>query len=276
MLMLICPVCRNPLSRGRASWSCAQGHSFDIAREGYINLLLVQQKKSRHPGDGRDSLVARRQFLQSGHYEPLRQAFVAMMPTPRPQNWLDVGCGEGYYTSLMLDHADNVMGLDIAKAGVQMAAHRYAGMTWVVASAAALPLASNSFDGGSSLFAPVPPDVVRVLRHGATLMVVTPDADHLLSVRQALFGEVRPHQPQRILQSLPEGLEAVSQTPISFELKLQQADLKSLLAMTPYAWKAKPERRAILEATLNMTTQAAFVLHVLRKQDEFPVIMTGD
>ncbi len=271
--MWICPVCRAPLSTEGASWSCVQGHSFDVSREGYINLLLVQQKKSRHPGDTPASLQARREFLDAGHYAPLRQALIGQMPTQRPQNWLDIGCGEGYYTSAMRDHADRVIGLDIAKAGVQMAAQRYPGIKWVVGSAVALPLAADSLDGCSSLFAPVSQDIVRVMRRGAMLMVVTPDTDHLFSLRQALFEEVRPHQPQRIVQSLPAGLEAVTQHAIRFELKLQQADLKGLLAMTPYAWKAKAERRMTLEAMPEILTQAAFILHILHKQDKYPDII---
>jgi 23S rRNA (guanine745-N1)-methyltransferase len=74
MPTLICPLCRTPLTLENKSQRCANGHSFDIAKEGYVNLLLVQQKKSKEPGDNPEMVKARREFLQAGYYQPLCNA----------------------------------------------------------------------------------------------------------------------------------------------------------------------------------------------------------
>ncbi len=85
------------------SYICPQRHQFDMAKEGYVNLLPVQHKRSRDPGDSAEMMQARRAFLDAGHYQPLRDAIVAQL-----REWLDekatavldIGCGEGYYTRI--------------------------------------------------------------------------------------------------------------------------------------------------------------------------------
>ena len=105
------------------SYRCEAGHCFDIAREGYVNLLPVQQKKSLSPGDTIESLQARRRFLDGGFYQPLRDALTEVI-TPC-QTLIDLGCGEGYYTAALNDVACEVIALDIAKPAIRMAAKTY-------------------------------------------------------------------------------------------------------------------------------------------------------
>ncbi len=93
-----CPLCHAPLSRSDNHYSCPQRHQFDLAKEGYVNLLPVQFKRSRDPGDSAEMMQARRAFLDAGHYQPLRDAIAERLRHYAPTDLLDIGCGEGYYT----------------------------------------------------------------------------------------------------------------------------------------------------------------------------------
>ncbi|MBL6750088.1 MAG: methyltransferase domain-containing protein [Nevskia sp.] len=267
MPCIVCPLCRLALERQASSWTCPQGHSFDVAREGYVNLLAVQHKHSREPGDNPGMVQARRAFLDAGHYAPLRQAALALLAPLRASALLDLGCGEGYYTSAFTAAAPDVTGLDIAKPAIRLAARRYAGITWLVGSNAALPLPDESLAVVTSLFSHLQVgEMYRVLRPGGHALVVTPAAPHLHSLREALFDAVREHQPEKFLAGFGPGFELRRNDELRFPLKLQQPALRQLLLMTPYAWKARPERRAALEARQALATEAAFSLMLFRRK----------
>jgi 23S rRNA (guanine745-N1)-methyltransferase len=264
---LRCPICAGTFTFDSRSWRCVQGHGFDVAREGYVNLLPVQHKHSREPGDTPDSIAARRAFLDAGHYAPLREALVSMLSQGAVRSsLLDLGCGEGYYTSALRACAYGLIGLDIAKAAVRMAARRHPGITWIVGSGARLPLADASIDVVCSLFTPLhPPEVTRVLRHDGEVIVATPADLHLQALRAALFERVEAHAPDKFRDAFEPALSCVEQREIRYPLRLSAVDLARLLAMTPYAWKARPERRAALEARHGLDTEAALVLMRFRR-----------
>ena len=97
-MSLICPICQTPLEPNGSGLACENRHSFDRARQGYYNLLPVQHKNSRDPGDNAAMVEARRRFLEGGHYAPLAARLAALAAEYQPARWLDIGCGEGYYT----------------------------------------------------------------------------------------------------------------------------------------------------------------------------------
>jgi 23S rRNA (guanine745-N1)-methyltransferase len=267
MLRLTCPVCALDLDRQPRVWHCPQGHSHDVAREGYVNLLPVQQRHSSEPGDSADSLRARRAFLDAGHYSPLREAVVQVLRGIGAQQVLDIGCGEGYYTGAMALAASEVLGLDIAKPAIRLAAKRHPGLTWVVASGAHLPLADGAVDTVCNLFTQLHvAEITRVLAAGGHTLIVTPAADHLQALRAGLFETVQPHEPDKFLSGFDAGFELVQREDVRAPLALDTAGLQQLLAMTPYAWKARPDRRAALEAHEHFRTEAAFTLLLLRKR----------
>ena len=101
MNLLMCPVCRQVLQLHDRTWRCASNHSYDVAKQGYVNLHVVQHKHSKNPGDTPASVQARRAFLSAGHYAPLQQAVVQKLRELRIENLLDLVCGEGYYTAAM-------------------------------------------------------------------------------------------------------------------------------------------------------------------------------
>lgn len=277
MSFITCPLCRQPLAPDAPearSWRCPQGHSFDVAREGYLNLLPVQQKKSRAPGDNEAMVRARRDFLAAGHYAPLRDAVVGMLRPLQAQRLLDLGCGEGWYTAALADAsvdtpdegaADvtgiDITGIDIARDAVRLAAKQYPRIRWLVAGSAALPLADASVDVVTSLFSPLSAtEVARVLAPGGHLLLVTPGANHLQELRARLFDEVRPHRPEKFVEELAPHFDLREQREVAFPLALDNVALKNLLTMTPYAWRATAERRATLEQQAAFTARAEFVL----------------
>lgn len=260
-----CPLCALPLAQSPAVWQCPNRHSFDVAREGYVNLLPVQQKASLQPGDTADSLKARRAFLDAEHYAPLREALRARLMPLAAQRLLDIGCGEGWYTASFAAFAPAVIGLDIAKPAIRMAARAHArhqpGITWLVGSGARLPVDDASIDLVTCLFTPLHgAEIQRVLAPGGHLAVVTPGAAHLAELRAGLFDEVVAHQPEKFVDELQSRFRLVARDDVLAPLQLDNTALRQLLAMTPYAWKARPERRASLEAQAGLVTTAAFTI----------------
>lgn len=261
---LRCPICAGTFTFETRTWRCAGGHAFDVAREGYVNLLPVQHKHSREPGDTADSIAARRGFLEAGHYAPLRDALVQMLGPA--QCLVDIGCGEGYYTAALRPLAPNVVGIDIAKPAVRMAARRHPGITWIVGSGARLPIADGSVDTVCTLFTPLhPAEIARVLRAQGELLIATPADAHLRALRAGLFERVEPHVPEKFRDVVEPSLAFVEHREVRYSLRLDQAAVSRLLEMTPYAWKARPERRAAVQAQGELETEAAFMLMRFRK-----------
>src|SRR5438067_6636041 len=184
--MLACPVCGEALILSAAAASCANAHSFDRARSGYLNLLLSNQKKSAEPGDSAAMLQSRRAFLQAGFYDRMSSAAIEavarVLAGRAGAHVADLGCGEGFFTAQLKTSlpAAVVYGVDISRPGVRMATAYDGGVQWVVASLHRSPFLPHSLDVVLSMFAPTDaPDVRRVLRHDGALVTVTPGPDHL-------------------------------------------------------------------------------------------------
>jgi 23S rRNA (guanine745-N1)-methyltransferase len=267
MNLLMCPVCRQQLSLNERTWRCENHHSYDVAKQGYVNLHVVQHKHSKNPGDTPESVQARRAFLSAGYYAPLQQAVVEKIRELRIENLLDIGCGEGYYTNAMQAEVLQCVGVDIAKNAVQVAAKLNKDITWVVGTGATLPVLNESIDLCTSLFSPIPKqEILRVLKPKSYLMVVTPAPQHLYAMREALFEEVKPHEPQKFVEQLQDEFNLISEQVIDAPMVLPQADLKNLIAMTPYAYKAKPEHRLALEQQDQFKLMAQYQIYLFQKK----------
>lgn len=266
--MLICPLCQHSLAYDAQGACCSQGHRFDRARQGYLNLLPVQHKNSRAPGDNPAMVEARRRFLQAGHYAPLAQRLAQLAASHAPQQWLDIGCGEGYYTAQLAEQLPEADGyaLDISREAVKRAAARgrsrslrdaalptsmsVAALTWLVASMARVPLSDASCDLLASVFSPLDwQEALRLLRPGGGLLRMGPTRAHLMELRQKLYDEVRDYDDQKHLELIPPGMHLAHSETLSFPLLLADAQARAdLLAMTPHGWRASAERRAAVIA----------------------------
>ena len=273
--LLMCPICREALHLEGKTWQCENRHSYDQAKQGYVNLHVVQHKNSKSPGDTPDAVAARRRFLQTGAYQPLQQAVSELLHSISAKAVLDIGCGEGYYTQAMADVVPQVVAVDIAKSAVQTAAkqahqsnenHKVQNITWVVGTGAVLPVLDQSMEVCTSLFSPLPKvEMLRVLKKQGYLIIVTPAPQHLFAMREALFDEVKAHEPDKFVTQMSPEFSLISKQIITTDLDLDQQQLKDLIAMTPYAWKAKAYKRQALEVQSSFQLSASFYLFLLQK-----------
>ena len=196
MVVLLCPVraCRLPLtSRGR-HLACRRGHSFDIARRGYVNLLQVQERRSRQPGDSVAATEARQRLLSRGVEAPLIDAVIGLLTLTPPDAVLEVGCGEGdHLAAVAARFGCEGHGVDISVASIEAAAKRHPRLHWIVANAdRLLPYADASFRAVASITARRNAvEFRRVLRADGALLVVVPAPDDLIELREAVLGEGR-------------------------------------------------------------------------------------
>ena len=157
--------------------------------------------------------------------------------------------------------------MDIAKSAVQRAAKLNQAVTWVVGTGAVLPALDQSIDLCSSLFSPIPqPEILRILKNDGLCLVVTPAPRHLYDLREALFEQVNLHEPEKFVAQMSENFELIESSIVDAELDLQQQDIINLLAMTPYAYKAKPEKRQALEQRDHLQVTASFQLYLFKKK----------
>jgi len=188
--ILLCPVrnCHLALARVERRLLCPRGHSFDIARSGYINLLQPQERRSKQPGDTVAAVRARRRLHDRGVTKPLLDA-VAELIAARPSDIvLDAGCGEGFYLgSLAGQTGFDAHGVDISTVAVDAAARRYRGCEWIVANADRfLPYADRSFSIVLSITGRMNAgEFRRVLRDDGRLLIALPAPDDLIELRGA-------------------------------------------------------------------------------------------
>ncbi len=165
---------------------CPRGHSFDIARSGYSNLLQPQDRRSKHPGDTAAAVAARRRLHDRGVTEPLLHA-IAEMIAARPHDIvLDAGCGDGFYLGVLARQTGfDAHGVDISIPAVDAAARRYEGCMWIVANVDRfVPYADRSFSTVLSITARMNPgEFRRVLRKEGCLLVALPASDDLIELR---------------------------------------------------------------------------------------------
>ncbi|MGK9172998.1 23S rRNA (guanine(745)-N(1))-methyltransferase [Yokenella regensburgei] len=267
-----CPLCHAPLHRSVNSFSCVNRHQFDIAKEGYVNLLPVQHKRSRDPGDSAEMMQARRAFLDAGHYQPLRDAIAAKLDKFLPEcaeALLDIGCGEGYYTrafaSVAASRGAKMVGLDVSKAAIRAAAKRYPEAMFCVASSHRLPFKESSIDAVVRIYAPCKAEELkRVVKPEGIIITASPGPRHLLALKGLIYQEVQLHAPDA---GEIEGFEVIEQQSIAYEMSLTGKEAVALLQMTPFAWRARPEVWEALAGKAQFTCETDFTVHCLRRVD---------
>ncbi len=270
----MCPVCQLPLKRQDQRFECDRGHSFDIAREGYVNLLLAHQRKSRQPGDSGDAVQGRRAFLASSHFDRLSDqineavASLLISRSATEPRVLDAGCGEGFYLRRLREgppdqpeSACTYWGVDISRPAISLASRAHRQGHYAVASAFRLPVLAGTVDVAYRVFAPSDAaELRRVLRPDGRLLVVMPGPHHLQSLRHLVYESPREH-PQE--PAALQGFRCLSQTRLTYPLELRDPDdVQALVAMTPYRWHVSAEMNDRLGALDRLDTEADFLLAV--------------
>lgn len=263
---LLCPICGAPLARGEKALVCPSHHSFDIARQGYVNLLPVQQKHSQDPGDTREQVLSRRAFLDTGTYAPILEALIeAARAYGASGELLDVGCGEGYYCAGLSQALGlPLTGVDISKEAVRAAAARYKGPNWLCATAAHLPVGDETVGLLTSLFAlTLPEEFLRVLSPGGLYIQVVAAEDHLLGLKRIIYDRLT-HKEKHTTQELP-GLTRLHSQHIAFDFTLTKEQIPWLFAMTPHLFRIGKAGAARLAQAQTLEDRASCVLNVYRK-----------
>lgn len=271
--MWICPVCRWPLSLTEKQWQCENGHSYDHAKAGYVNLLLANDKSGSDPGDSKAMMTARRAFLEAGHYLPLVESLTQLIASAKLEKALalyDAGCGEGYYLNAISAALNKTgaktkaAGNDISKPAIEKAAKKYQELGFVVASNFKIPVVSASQNIVLQIFAPVATsEIRRILADGGIWLQVSPAQEHLTQLRQAVYETARDHV---VDEAIPEGFKLITSKRLSFEFELSDMQSrKDLLMMTPYYWRMEQAKAdALLENIKKLN--ADFSIRVLEKK----------
>lgn len=266
--MLICPHCGAPLKREQHALRCPYGHSYDIARSGYCNLLQ-STRAGDHTGDSKDMVLARRQFLDGGYYAQLAEGLcrrAEQLTEGKTQvHFVDAGCGEGYYTRqltqmlLQKGKLSDSVGIDISKSATQYAAKRDKHTQYVTGSAYHMPLADHCADLICSIFSPTPAaEFQRVLRQDGAVLCAVPGAEHLWELKCAVYDT--PYQNREEKHQL-DGYQMIDRHKITYSVHIGNArDIQTLFAMTPYAHRTPRRGMERLQALEELDVTLSFLL----------------
>ncbi|MEQ1884344.1 MAG: methyltransferase domain-containing protein [Bryobacteraceae bacterium] len=250
--MLLCTVrdCRLPLRREPRRLVCAAGHSFDIARSGYTNLLQPQDKRSRNPGDTADAVKARRRLHDLGITAPLLDGIASAANLSAADIVLDAGCGEGFYLgSLAAKTTAQAHGIDISIPAIDAAARRYPNCQWIVANADRfIPYPDASFTTVLSITARMnSPEFARVLQPGGHLLVAIAAPEDLQEIR----GAGRDRVP-RTVESFANEFVLVDQTRATSVADLDAAAVGDVLLSIYRPMRAEPPQAMRLTFSLDL------------------------
>ena len=269
--MFCCPVCGAVLTREARSLRCSAGHSYDLAKEGYVNLLPANHRHSASPGDDREMVTARTRFLDGGWYAPLRERLcrLAEQVCGADPFLLDAGCGEGYYTAALCEtlqrHGGRTAGVDLSKAAVKRAAKRCPSAEIAVSSVYRLPVPTASVNLLVNCFSPLAAEeFARVLKPGGHFLYVVPGPRHLWELKTILYDE--PYENEEKREDYP-GFRLVGVEPVETSFTLRDREsIQALFHMTPYTWKTPKHGAARLAEREELTVTAQFRIHEYRRE----------
>lgn len=252
----ICPICKEKLFTLKGSLKCFKGHTYDVAKQGYVNLLLDNSSNKRH-GDDKLMVNARTSFLNNGYYEPLRNKLTEVVG--RGNFCLDSGCGEGYYTSAIAEN-NEVYGIDISREALKCAARHVPNAHFAVASVSSIPLPSRSADVIINVFAPDGGrEFKRVLNDSGRLITVEPTERHLFELKTAVYDSPYLNPPPNMSR---DGYALMSSERLEYKIKLKSnEDIISLFKMTPYYYKTGREDQKKLEKLVSLSVTVGFAIN---------------
>lgn len=249
---LTCPVCGVDLHAAASGLRCASGHSFDAARQGYVNLLSGLGRAGLGADDS-DAVAARVAFLTAGYFSAVAEGLTKAAADAWPDAGLvlDAGAGPGYYLAAVLEGLPDAHGLavDSSPAALRRAAKvhpRASAIGWDLREP--LPLRDASVGVILNVFAPRNGEqYARVLRTDGSLLVVTPAPDHLGEVIEPLgLMRIDADKAARLTASLEPWFAPVGETSVRYRLAMDRAEVRTLVLMGPNAHHVFPlelERR---------------------------------
>jgi 23S rRNA (guanine745-N1)-methyltransferase len=239
--MLLCAVrgCHLPLTRADRRVFCERGHSFDIARSGYLNLLQPQDRRSKNPGDTAAGVAARRRLHDRGVTEPLLSGIAEILDPGARETVLDAGCGDGFFLGSLTDrYRLDAHGVDISVPAVDAAARRYAGCEWIVANADRfIPYPDQCFSIVLSITARMnSAEFRRVLRDDGRLLVALPSPDDLIELR----GAGRDDRVHRTVETFARKFELADHRRVTTSADLDADAVRDVLVSIYRPIQSKP------------------------------------
>ncbi len=253
------------------------GHSYDLAKSGYVNLVLANQKRSKSPGYNKEMIQSRRNFLAKGYYDAIGIQLAAILSAVLPEqfahrstNILDVGCADGYFSnqlSQQLPDSTHLWGIDLSKSAIHYAAQSYRNIRFAVANSYRLPILPNSLDLIIQILAPGDEaEYARVLRKGSHLVTVTPNVDHLWQMREVIYEKPNKHRPKEVERiHFTQQESATIHDAITLD---NPADISSIFQMTPYYWRSSNAARKKVEALTALETQIDLLVTIYENGSE--------
>lgn len=263
----LCPVCGGGLEKQGNALVCGKGHSFDLAKQGYVNLLMPNHMHSKLPGDTREMVASRRRFLEAGYYAPFQKELCRLALEYAGEEGAvtlaDAGCGEGYYTGAVaaaLEAAGReteAVGFDISRAAVKAAAGKYKDVSFAVASSFSLPLADGFCDLLIDVFSPLAiEEFARVTKPGGHFLYAVPSPRHLFGMKERLYDE--PYENERKDTDYP-GFSFVERREVRDVILIPDGETAAdLFAMTPYYWKTGVEESRRFLSSGGFSTEIGF------------------
>jgi len=269
-----CPKCNKELIQEGKSLKCANNHCYDIARKGYVNLLLVNQTHAKAPGDSKLMIRARRDFLNTGKYDKLKVAINSLVKKYASENdyFLDLCSGDSYYTSYIAaqNNSLKVVNLDISKEGIiqgcnRSRANKLSNMEFAIGNIDYLPFLDNSFDLMLNCFGPINVfEFIRVCKTNGVYIRVLPGEKHLLGLKKVLYGS-KTYLNQEKNTNL-EGFSLIEKLIIDDDITLNNQQINNLFTMTPYYYKSPKDTTEKLLKMDWLETPIQFEILVYRKK----------
>ena len=267
--MFICPICKSKLNIDGKAYVCENNHSFDIAKQGYVNLLPVNKKHSDNPGDSKEMVLSRRAFLESGNYdcftEKLCEIINSLFRDTRKIVIADCGCGEGYYDgkleSILPDY--ELFGFDISKEAVRYAAGKYKKCNYAVGSCFDMPLSDEAFDLALNIFAPmVECEMLRILKKDGYMIYAVPGKSHLMGLKKVLYENTYENEEKHTEY---DGFQFVDRVSVKSEITVNGEMGVNLFRMTPYYFKTELGAEEKIINNNGFTTEIHFDFLIYQK-----------
>ncbi|HEX9025215.1 MAG TPA: methyltransferase domain-containing protein [Clostridium sp.] len=277
--LLLCPVCKEKLIKDASNktYRCQNNHSYDIAKEGYVNLLISNQKNSKNPGDSKEMVLSRVEFLSMNYYKPIsdkiNEMIVECLGTDNNKNFniMDLGCGEGYYLTNLKNYMDNksikanYYGIDVSKEAVKYASKTNKECVWAVGNNFHIPSNDKTVDCILSVFSPIDiNECNRVLKDDGVFVRVLPRTNHLIQLRNIIYSEV--HLNEKVYKASDEENEYIKESNVTFDINLNKEEILSLLKMTPHYWKSTAENKEKLESYESLVITIDMRIGVFQKK----------
>ncbi len=254
-MKLLCPLCKNELILENKSYKCLKKHTFDLAKQGYLNL----DTKNSSSGDNKEMISARTDFLEKDYYKPLKEELNILIKSLNKKSLLDLACGEGYYTGYF--DLPEKYGIDISKEAIIQASKKDKTTKYIVSSIYNLPFSDRSFDIITTLFAPIAiNEIKRVLKDDGYFIFVYPNADHLFELKKAIYDKPYLNEEIKIAE-----LKLIVKKELKYQFTADNKSLLKLFKMTPYYYKTSKKDASKLDDISSLTIQASFNIALYQK-----------